>query len=678
MKHLTLTLGALCLALVASGQRQEKVHSFHPQTVTKASTAELVSSRQSGMELLESQRGGSEVIFYEDFSNGFDGSNGNGAWTVEDSANDSLWIWVSANGATGFYSDGSATGSDHPGGDFSINIGELESTTADNGWMIFDCDYYNSPFDQDNVQETEGSLVSPLLDFSNDGSVILSFEQYFRYCCYPYAPFFVEVSNDAGVTWTAFDAHGSFIESANTASANPLPTTIDISCVAAFSSEVYIKFSYLQNPIVGNGYSHYYWGIDDVTISANPNEDDLEVVQLTNGDIWNVWEYRVTPLAQAIPEADGGLVAGVLYRNSGTLNQTDVSVLIEVLDDEGTLLSTTEQLLDTVFTLANYPTCPANTQDTLYLETGWEPTITGNYTLRATLSAANNEASPENNTMEKVIVYSEDEYGHDDEAALDVDLVPRESDIEGLYDPTGHGNFYHMVNAGSTAYGLTVAFGADCGLNISGEVADLEFETRLYYYNSEEGINGSEFESAYWTFDPNWAGQTHYLSFDDPIELAAGDVYFVAIISEYESDGGLTVQAQSNTDTDNSTGQYSQNGDGDFVWFTSQTSTPAIRLILSERVAIEEISSVSGVILNQNIPNPASYTTTFKFELNSSRDISLEIRDLSGRIVTSMNQGTLGAGVHSINYDVSELSSGLYTYTLIADGLSITKKMTVK
>ena len=43
-----------------------------------------------------------------------------------------------------------------------------------------------------------------------------------------------------------------------------------------------------------------------------------------------------------------------------------------------------------------------------------------------------------------------------------------------------------------------------------------------------------------------------------------------------------------------------------------------------------------------------------------------------------MDKGTLGAGNHSIDFDVNGLSSGMYTYSLIANGVSVTKKMTVK
>lgn len=677
MKKLTLFLGALCLVAFASAQRVNSLHTFE-HTITKASEEELINSRLAGVEALASQRGGGSILFQEDFSNGFEGSNGNGAWTTFDNANDSGWVYVGADGF-GTYSSGNATGVEHPGGEYSTNIGPLESETPDNGWMIFDSDFFNTPI-AEGYQDMDGSLTSPVIDFSNDGSVVLNWIQYFRYCCYPYAPIYVDVTNDGGETWTTFDAHGSFIEAANTASANPLPTSLDISCVAAYQSEVQFRFTYTQAPETGNAYSHYYWGIDDVVVTSNPNADDLEIVQLTNGDIWNVWEYRVTPMEQTYAAADGGVLAGVLYRNSGTNNQENVDIIIDVLSGDGsTVLNTVTESIDVAYSFANALDCPANAQDTIYIPTGWEPSETGNYILRATIDAGTEDATPENNVMSKVIVFTDDEYGHDDEAELSNEAFPRESEsIPGLYDPTGQGNFYHTVNGGSTAYGLTVAFGSSCGTNQDGEVAELEFETRLYYYDNTVGITDSDFESTYWTFDPAWAGTTQYLAFEDPIELDAQTVYFVGVIAEYESEGALTVSVQPDSDTDNSTGEYNVTGDGDYVWFTSQTYTPGIRLILSERVSVDEIASLNGITLLQNRPNPATNITTFSFELNSNKNVQFEIRDISGRVVANIDKGSLGAGTHTIDFDVTSLSSGMYTYTLVANGVSVSKKMTVK
>ncbi len=669
MKHLTLTLGAFCIVALASAQRVENLQTFE-HTKTKSSIEELTNARLSGVEALANQRGGGTILFEEDFSNGFEGSNGNGSWTIFDNANDNAWIYVASNG-TSSYVDGTETGENHPAGDFSSNSNDLESTTAGNGWMILDCDFYNSPFgDGSNVQDVTGELISPVIDFSDAGSVILSWEQYFRYCCYIGAPLYVEVTNDGGETWTSFEAHGDFIEDANIASANPLPTSLDISCVAANNAEVQFKFKY-----TGDGYSHYYWGIDDVVITSNPNADDLEIVQLTNGDIWNVWEYRVTPMEQRIAASNGGVLAGVIYRNSGTENQENVDVVVEILDESGsTVLSSVIETLDIAYSFANAIDCPANAQDTVYIPTGWEPSSTGNYILRATIDAGTDDATPDNNTVSRVIVFTEDEYGHDDEGELTIEVSPADSDdVPGYYNPAGVGAFYHMVNGGSEAHGLLVTFGPDCGTNQDGQIAELEFETRIY----TDGTTDGTFEPSFWLFDSDWAGTTQYLSFEDPVELEEDGVYFVAVISEFESEGALTVLAQPDSDTDFSTREFDQTGAGDFVWFPA-TFTPALRLILSERVNVDEIASLNGVSLLQNRPNPASSLTTFEFELNTSMDIQFEIRDLSGRVITMIDRGTLGAGNHTIDYNVNTLSGGMYTYTLIANGVTITKKLTVK
>ena len=108
-----------------------------------------------------------------------------------------------------------------------------------------------------------------------------------------------------------------------------------MSCVAAYQDSVQLRFAYRQAPETGQGYSHYYWGIDDVTVTSNTVANDVEITQVTNGNVFTVWEYRMTPFEQAIDgAADGGLVAGVMYKNSGTDTQYNVDVLVEILDED--------------------------------------------------------------------------------------------------------------------------------------------------------------------------------------------------------------------------------------------------------------------------------------------------------------------------------------------------------
>ena len=108
---------------------------------------------------LESVRGGGAILFQESFSNGFDGSNGNGAWTVEDNANDNLWAWIMPGGQ-GMYADGGATERHTQAENSAPTSAPWRSTTASDGWMIFDCDFYNTPI-ADGYQDTDGSRRAP-------------------------------------------------------------------------------------------------------------------------------------------------------------------------------------------------------------------------------------------------------------------------------------------------------------------------------------------------------------------------------------------------------------------------------------------------------------------------------------------------------------------------------------
>jgi len=525
------------------------------------------------------QQGMTNILFYEDFANGFAGNNGIGAWTAEDTGGGLIWQAVDEAG-NGYYADGSPSGVQPPAGEYSTNIGSINSTTVDNGWMIFDCDHYNTPISE-GYDNTEGWITSPSLDFANVGSVSIAWEQYFRYCCYSYAPIYLQVSNDGGASWTTFDAHGTFIESANTASANPLPTAVDISCAAAYQSNVLIRFSYLQAPEVGNSYSHYYWGIDDVIIYENIVSNDLEAVLLSNGDIENGFEYRVTPMEQVVSQADGGVLAGLRFKNNGTSDQL-ATALIEVLDSNGEVVGLASESLGVVSSPANSIICPVPQYESVYIATGWVPEAPGTYALRATIfSDSGEDHTPEDNVISKTIVFTEYEMGHADDGALDTELTPQDSDIEGLFEPSGYGSYFEMQNEGSIAYGLAVRFGPNSG------GGDLEFETRLYTYDGAAGLTDSPYETTYWIYNDSWTpdstenGEYIYLPFENPIELTTENFYFAGVINEFESETQLTVMGNADSDTDGSTGDYSQTGAGDFVWFTSQSATPDIRLVLS-------------------------------------------------------------------------------------------------
>jgi hypothetical protein len=55
----------------------------------------------------------------------------------------------------------------------------------------------------------------------------------------------------------------------------------------------------------------------------------------------------------------------------------------------------------------------------------------------------------------------------------------------------------------------------------------------------------------------------------------------------------------------------------------------------------------------------------------------LEVRDLSGKLVSVVNEGTRGPGSYRITLPLDQLAEGLYTYTLRTERGSLTKRLSV-
>ena len=80
--------------------------------------------------------------------------------------------------------------------------------------------------------------------------------------------------------------------------------------------------------------------------------------------------------------------------------------------------------------------------------------------------------------------------------------------------------------------------------------------------------------------------------------------------------------------------------------------------------------------LYQNYPNPFNPSTQIQFDLARSMHVSLEIFNIVGQnVATLIDNERLDAGVQIVNFDAANLSSGVYVYTLRAEGLSQSRKM---
>ncbi len=81
--------------------------------------------------------------------------------------------------------------------------------------------------------------------------------------------------------------------------------------------------------------------------------------------------------------------------------------------------------------------------------------------------------------------------------------------------------------------------------------------------------------------------------------------------------------------------------------------------------------------LKQNYPNPFNPTTNITFELNNDQQVTLNVYNIHGQLITTLVDGHRSAGQHQVSFDGAELSSGMYLYRLQTADRSITRTMTL-
>lgn len=83
----------------------------------------------------------------------------------------------------------------------------------------------------------------------------------------------------------------------------------------------------------------------------------------------------------------------------------------------------------------------------------------------------------------------------------------------------------------------------------------------------------------------------------------------------------------------------------------------------------------SNYSLLQNYPNPFNPLTIIKYTLPYESQVVLKVYTVLGMEVATLAKGIQTAGVKTLQFDGSEVSSGMYFYTLQANNVRLTKKM---
>ena len=419
---------------------------------------------------------------------------------------------------------------------------------------------------------------------------------------------------------------------------NPMLRTYDISsAISGNPSTVWIRFSWSP----GSQNITYGWFVDDVNIVTKPNND------IKTGD--NDWgslglHYYQIPLTQVAP-----IDFWTMVSNEGSDTQTGVMLNVDVNSGANTGSSPGVSIA-------------AAASDSLVATSLLTPSATGNYSFTMDISADLVDDVPANNVLTGDS-FEVGQYIY----ARDTDGTPGASGGE---DGGVPGDFAFEAGSYFDAFATEAVFGLDVTIG-NGTPDGTIIYGKLYVWD------GSAFtyvdETAEYTVTSAEAASNANISlelFTHP-SITAGSTYLAVVGCYSEFYYGVSGYSPDQT----SFIMYGGVGGTGSQYYTN--GTPMVRMNFDASTGIAEVSE-TGVVLGQNMPNPFDNNSTINFELTNTSDVQFEFVDMTGKVVKTMDLGTLTNGSHSIQVDATEFASGIYYYSLVSEGSKITSKMIVQ
>ena len=404
------------------------------------------------------------------------------------------------------------------------------------------------------------------------------------------------------------------------------------------NAPIWIQFSwttnfpaFAENP---NVWITYGWYIDDVRLVTNP-DNDLEITETYWGT--EGLNYYQIPLTQVAP-----IDFEVAVFNGGANTQTNVALNADV--NGGAFIGSSDPAeiisLDTAI---------------LTLSTPFTPDANGNYTIVQTISSDSTDDVPGNNEIDDIsFAVGDFIYARDNGS-------PGGSTTNGV-DGFESGNLFD-VWADQTLKAIDIRIPG--GTN--GAELGTEFYVKLYSVDVATGDFIYEMESDVLTLTQQMQNTSLTVPLLSPVNVIANTTYLAVIGSFGE---GLRVSTAGSSEPQ--TSFFLDLADN--TWYY-QTGTPYVRLNFDPTVGIEENNTAFTV--GNVFPNPVSGEGTLHVFMNNAQNMSMEITDLSGKLV-SVQSKSLNQGENKIALDTAQLSSGIYTVTLLSGTTSFSRKMIVQ
>jgi hypothetical protein len=121
--------------------------------------------------------------------------------------------------------------------------------------------------------------------------------------------------------------------------------------------------------------------------------------------------------------------------------------------------------------------------------------------------------------------------------------------------------------------------------------------------------------------------------------------------------------------------------DGEYGICLTAVSGEAMSTACQTVIVVSNSGGGDGAPMDFNLrvfPNPANPSASISFELAKTANVTLDVFNILGQRVTSLENGYLEAGPHTYDWNIgSENSSGIYFYRLQVDDMTISEKLMI-
>ena len=91
----------------------------------------------------------------------------------------------------------------------------------------------------------------------------------------------------------------------------------------------------------------------------------------------------------------------------------------------------------------------------------------------------------------------------------------------------------------------------------------------------------------------------------------------------------------------------------------------------------DEMNSSTETLLTEIYPNPAAGSVNITFNLFQTSEVTLEVFDMTGRFVTTIEHNLFEEGGNEVTWDASVLNQGIYLLKMTAGDYSAIKRISV-